>query len=459
MHKKILGELRLHEKKVLRTLIEKGGKASIEEISKTSGLDQVAVMRAFLVLKEKGLADLHEKKLYKIEKTLVYHELPERSLIRGLGTLGGKTTLDQLTKKTGLTPEKVSIAVGWAKKKGWINLQKEKGNLLVLTPQGWEALKKPGSDEELLTKLDKKSITVENIETDAIASLKRRKDVIKIKELVQRTIVLSSKAMEIKAESIPLQEEITQLTPQLIASGEWRNKTFQRYNLLAPIEPIYPGKAHPLRLLLKRIRHIFLEMGFIELKGPIVDTSFWPLDALFIPQDHPARDMQDTFYIRGEGVLPQKELVERVAKTHQDGWKTGSKGWGYTWNPKTAKELILRTHTTSVSARSMAKISPPTRIFCVDKVFRNETPTYKNLPEFYQVEGIVVDKNATFTGLLGYLDVFCKKMGLKVGFRPGYFPYTEPSVEPEIYLEEKKTWIEVGGAGMFRPEVVEPLLG
>ncbi len=183
------------------------------------------------------------------------------------------------------------------------------------------------------------------------------------------------------------------------------------------------------------------------------------MDALFIPQDHPARDMQDTFYIKNpeKTDLPDKNLVEAVKDMHEKGCDKG-KGWGYEWREDVARKPVLRTHTTAVSARKLSEIEPPAKLFSVDKVFRNETLDYSHLPEFMQVEGIVVDENVSFPDLLGYLKEFYMKMGFeKIRFRPGYFPYTEMSVEPEVYFEEKDEWLEMGGAGIFRPEVTEPL--
>jgi len=130
-----------------------------------------------------------------------------------------------------------------------------------------------------------------------------------------------------------------------------------------------------------------------------------------------------------------------------------------------AKRLVLRTHTTVLSAQTLSEIKAknlelPQKFFAIGKCFRNETIDWSHGFEFNQTEGIVVDRNANFRHLLGYLKVFFAKMGFeKVRFRPGYFPYTEPSVEIDVFHPEKKVWLELGGAGIFRPEVTVPLLG
>jgi phenylalanyl-tRNA synthetase alpha chain len=203
-------------------------------------------------------------------------------------------------------------------------------------------------------------------------------------------------------------------------------------------------------------------MGFKEMTEDLVVSSFWNFDALFTAQDHPVREMQDTFFINKKEELPDKELIKRVKKSHETGVE-GSTGWQYSWDEEEAKKLVLRTHTTCISAQTLNKLKLkdlPQKFFALGKCFRNETVDWSHGFEFNQTEGIVVDKNANFRHLLGYLQQFFKKMGFeKVRFRPGYFPYTEPSVEIDVWNSEKKVWLELGGAGIFRPEVVVPLLG
>jgi len=231
------------------------------------------------------------------------------------------------------------------------------------------------------------------------------------------------------------------------------------------VNPKFPAKRHPLVVFIESIREIFVGMGFCEISGPLVESAFWNFDSLFVPQDHPARDMHDTFYLKNPkeiSIYKFDEFRDNVKKTHENGWITGSNGWGYKWSEDIAKKPLLRTHTTTVTARYLSKLKKddlPSKVFCIGKTFRNEAIDYKHLPEFYQVEGIVVDENANFRNLLGILREFYDEMGFKLRFRPAYFPYTEMSVEPEVYIEERNEWIEMGGAGIFRPEVVIPLLG
>jgi len=189
--------------------------------------------------------------------------------------------------------------------------------------------------------------------------------------------------------------------------------------------------------------------------GGIVQSSFWNFDALFQPQDHPAREMQDTFFLGERWPLPAG--YERVRDMHEHGGETSSAGWGGTWSAAKAEQCVLRTHTTGLSIQHLAKHpKPPVRAFCIGRVYRREAVDPTHLAEFEQLEGIVMDEGVNFRHLLGFLKEFYAKMGFeKVRFRPGYFPYTEPSVEPEVYVENLG-WVELGGAGIFRQEVTAP---
>ena len=197
--------------------------------------------------------------------------------------------------------------------------------------------------------------------------------------------------------------------------------------------------------------------------GNLIETAFWNFDTLFTAQDHSAREMQDSFYIKKmKGKLPDKKLIEKIKQAHEKGI-SGSKGWQYEWQEEEAKKIVMRTHGTALSARTLANLNSkeiPAKYFAIGKVFRNETIDWSHGIEFYQTEGIVIDPNANFRHLLGYIKEFYKKMGFeKIRFRPSYFPYTEPSVEIDAFHPERKIWLELGGAGIFRPEVVIPLLG
>ncbi|MCA9525301.1 MAG: phenylalanine--tRNA ligase subunit alpha, partial [Myxococcales bacterium] len=174
-----------------------------------------------------------------------------------------------------------------------------------------------------------------------------------------------------------------------------------------------------------------------------------------------ARDMQDTFYMAepARTTLPDPAIVQAVRGAHEDGGDTGSTGWGYTWRPERAEAVVLRTHTTAATIRALArKPNPPHKAFCVGWTHRNETLSFKHLPVFHQIDGIIIDEHANLATLLGTLDAFYRKMGFSgVRFKPAFYPYTEPSVDVMVYMESRGKWIEMGGSGIFRPEVTEPL--
>lgn len=447
--------LSLHEKKILIALKD-SKKDSIENIAKKTELDEVAVMRASLWLSSKNMVKIEEKteKIVEIteEGKNLSRELPERELLK---KIGNGAFLDQLDLKDG-------IALGWLKKRNWAIIKKiDNRNFLEITEEGKNFLNKKTEDERILEKLQKSNMYIQEIPENILKILRSRKAV-NIKEKIRRDIILTEPGMKEIEKGIVLKEEISQLTPEIIIKQSWKNAEFKKFNIKTDVKDVYPGKKHFVNQALEYVRSIWIEMGFKEMKGPIVDTQFWVFDALFQPQDHPARDMQDTFFLKypEEGKLPDKELVNRVKDMHENGIM---EGWGYKWDEKIAKKLILRTHTTSLSARTLAKLSKddiPAKFFSVGKVFRNETLDWNHLAEFYQTDGIVVDENANFRQLLGYLKRYLVKMGFKkFRFRPAYFPYTEPSVEAEVFHPQKKQWVELFGAGIFRPEVVVPLLG
>ena len=480
-----MGEIRENELKTLSALQKLGGKANIDQIALSSGLAHAAIMRAALTLSDNKLIQITGKKqtsiaLNKEGKTCAERGLPERRLIRELLKQEKPTPIEKLAASTGLEKSLISIALGWLRKKGWATIT-GKENPVVMADARFRGRKRKGrlirdeemqeseepersADEILLQVLNEKG----QVSTEALGRrlqnvtgmLKRRK-LIEINEKTTRELALTELGREKVQKGIKAVEEISQLTPELIVSGKWKTVSLKKFDVSAPGPAIYPGKLHPLRQIIQRARQIFLEMGFTEIRGPIVETAFWNFDALFQPQDHPAREMADTFYLTypREGELPAKGIVEKIARTHENGWITGSSGWGGEWSPEEAKRLVLRTHTTSETIKYLYEHkTPPVKVFSVDRVYRNEKMDYKHLAEFHHIEGVVMANNITLRDLMGTLGAFYRKFGLaKVQFWPSYFPYTEPSVQATVYVPRLKVWIELCGMGMFRPEVLAPL--
>ncbi len=247
------------------------------------------------------------------------------------------------------------------------------------------------------------------------------------------------------------------MTPEIIRTGAWKEARLRPYDVKAYAPKKFGGKKHPVKREMDKVRRVFLEMGFTEMKYDVIQPAFWNFDALFSPQHHPARDLQDTFYMKEprELELPE-EKVERIKKVHEDGGDTRSKGWQYPWSKDEAKKAVLRTHTTVASIRYLSENpEPPVKAFSVDWNYRSEKPDPTHLSEFVQIEGIVMEKNASMNMLIGMMKEFYLKMGFEdIKVRPSYFPFTEPSLE--VFAKWKDDYLEMGGAGVFRREVLEP---
>ncbi len=402
---------------VIIGILSKKGMMDIPQLARETGLNEDSIRRAIESLRSSGYVDVEAKESFSI---LASGELdgygkdgfPEISVFHK--ALKGAKISD-------LSPPEKSIGLRWAKVKNLVTIE---GGAI-----------QPSKDKE---------------DADSMAeTLRRSYDEIKAKGALSDPIILE----EFMERKLVLRKAVKQTLvrptgkPYVADSG---------FDLNVPGADAPMGRAHPITKMTKKMRAIMLELGFSEMEGSIVESSFWNFDALFQPQDHPARELADTFYLRGEAPLPEDSaLVSRVKESHESGWK-------YKWNPKEAMRRVLRTHTTALSARYVAGIKDksPRKYFSIGRVFRNEATDYKHLAEFHQVEGIIAWEGAKFTDLLGILKEFYRKLGFeKIRFRPSFFPYTEPSLEIEVYFEDRKQWMELGGAGIFRPEVSEPLAG
>lgn len=424
----------------------------IEDIAHAANMSEVETMRGLQWLASKGTLQIHEKS-YRIitlgenGKQSLKNGLPEYRFLKLLTT---KKTVPEIQQY--FTTEEFNAALGILKKRGAIAFAEGK---VVKTHEGTAMLHEEAETMHFLESITK--TPYEKLDKKMIEVFKARKDFLQINEKVERSITL---AEGFKPHEYKYEELIEQLTPEVLQSGEWQNKRFRKYTVDAIVPVKQVGKVHFVTEAIEELRRIWISMGFTEMEGTVIQTAFWDLDALFVPQDHPAREMQDTLYLKGQGKLP-KDLLPLVRKAHEQG-VAGSKGWRTQYSETEAKRLMLRTHTTPLSAQTLAKLKDsdlPAKFFSLGKVFRNETIDWKHLAEFHQVEGIVVG-DVTLQDLLGMQREFYKRLGFPaVRFRPGYFPYVEPGCEVDVWHPERQEWIEIGGMGVFRPEVVEPLLG
>ena len=256
--------------------------------------------------------------------------------------------------------------------------------------------------------------------------------------------------------------EVGSLTQGMLSDGSWRAVQFRRYNVNSPPGRVLLGRRNPYTAYLDRVRDQLTALGFEEFDGPLVETNFWCCDALFMPQFHAARDEHDVYFVkepRHARQLPEPYL-ERVAATHADGWQTGSRGWGYRFDPDFARRTILRSHGTVVSAKTLTRAKVPGKYFGIMRCFRPDDVDASHLADFYQTEGIVLGEHVNLKTLLGLLKLFAEEVAgadsADVRYEPAYFPFTEPSVE--VFIRHPTVgWIELGGSGIFRPEVTRPL--
>ncbi|MBN1481993.1 phenylalanine--tRNA ligase subunit alpha [candidate division KSB1 bacterium] len=456
--------------KILKAVLDAETPLNLNQLVDLTGLDMPLVSATIQWGQESGWLDVAENQREELvpaeeAKELLGSGLPERRALSLLAETGRMPMKDVAAKAQELDIPMHEI-IKWGSARGWF--EKDKGEL-VLTETGKTAMQTLDADENAmniaiarggvyLDDLADLDIDVERVKK----LLGTRALVAKIKPRTIRIVHLNETGTSIlRSKDIRIVKERNTLTSEDISSGEWRNIRLRHYDVTLAAESVAPAKIHLMQKIIQETRTAFLEMGFEEIVSPIVESAFWDFDALFQPQDHPARDMQDTFYLTrpAEARLPDAEIVERVKRTHEDGGDTGSTGWGYTWSEARARQTVLRTHTTASTIRAVqANPRPPRKVFCVGKVFRNESLSYKHLPEFHQVDGIIIDENGSLATLLGTLKEFYRKMGFeKVRFKPDFFPYTEPSAEISVYMESKNAWIEFGGSGLFRPEVTRPL--
>jgi len=432
------------ERKIIPFLKEK----KLSKIIEKSGLKDVEVMRALQWLENKEIikSEKEVKEIVELDKNgVLYKEkgLPER---RFLKLLDREKTINELREQ--LNQDEVNVSLGILKNRGLIQIGekikrlKEKDKILELTQEFLEKLP-----------LDLSKLSAE--EKFVYNEFKKRRDIIKTRLVKEREIKLTKLGEELSKENLKL-NLIENLSSDILKNKGWKGKRFRRYDIKINVPKIYGGRRHFVNESKDYIKKIWIDMGFKEMRGNLIQTSFWNFDALFVPQDHPAREMQDTFFVAGKKPIEMREFIEKVKKSHEENWK-------YKWNLRDAEKLVLRTHTTVLSALTLANLKKeniPGKYFAVGKNFRNEAIDWSHLFELIQVEGIVVDEDANFRNLIGYLKEFFKKMGFeKIRVRPAYFPYTSCSAEIDVYHPIKKKWIELGGSGIFRPEVTKPLLG
>ena len=437
------------EQSILRALANNDSRA--ESLATTTGLSIDQVRRGIEWLKFKNLISISESSHSTVRLApggtmAATGGLPERRLANAVKE--GKSTIGEVLASGAIKNDEINAAIAGARRNQWVQLVE--GRM-----QATAFAEKQSPEEALLGKLgsavDAAQLTEEERRT--LEQLKKRPNYIEVKEEKESRISLTD-AGRMLLPTLDEGQTERRLTTEMITSGKWKQAKFSALDVEAPAPAVYPGRRHPLIDVIEEVKEIFVGLGFSEIDGPMVQSGFWNFDALFTPQDHPAREMQDTFYVSGQrqAIPATGDQKRKVAEVHK-------KGWSSVWDAREAERVVLRTHTTPVTLQHLASVRPDSgRFFSVGRVFRNEKVSYKHLVEFHQVEGVATAPRASLRDLMGLQKEFYAKMGIKkVKFWPTFFPYTEPSLQSMVYNEKLEKWVELFGMGIFRPEVTEPL--
>jgi len=381
----------------------------------------------------------------------------------------GAKSLPQIAAALNIENKDVGSAFGGLSKDGVLAMNADK---LA------EATGKPLPDRITVAKaLVQKAAAAENSTLDAANLSKEELEVMGgltkkrgVSETPFRTIERETVVYKLKDEAVKVAEalksagitgnEIGEITPAMLASGEWKKGTFRGYNIGVPPARIIPGRTNPYVQFLESVKDKLCSLGFEEFDGPLVETEFWNGDALFMPQFHAARDIHDVYRIKNPTHAKKIEepYLSNVKAVHENGGKSGSRGWNYQFDNEFTRRLILRSQGTVLSAHQLHKAKIPGKYFGIARCFRYDKVDATHLSDFYQTEGIVLGNDVNLKTLLGFLEMFAKEIAgaTEVKYVPGYFPFTEPSIEVHI-KHPKLGWFELGGSGIFRPEVTKAM--
>ncbi|HLD88715.1 MAG TPA: phenylalanine--tRNA ligase subunit alpha [Candidatus Nanoarchaeia archaeon] len=441
----------------------------LSELVNESDLSEVEIMRALQWLGNRNILSIEDnsRSLVSLDvngEKYLKNGFPEKLILKALST---PKNISQIKAETVLSDEEINVSIGILRKRHLAEITKEndgKGLMLKISEEGKKFLEEEYSDENFVRKkfplwLD----SLGNEEKNVLEELKKRKQIIKIYPDNEKKILLSELGRKIVDMKIK-ENVIDRLSQQIIRSGEWERKSFRRYDIKINVPKIFGGRKQHYRRFLDEVRQKFVSLGFTEMTGPIVETDFWNMDALFMPQFHSARDIHDAYYVKEPKFADDipEELLKRVKSAHETGFGTGSRGWQYTFDISRTKRHLLRTQGTACSARMLASknLKIPGKYFGITRCFRYDLIDATHNCDFYQTEGIVVEEEINIKHLFGLLKMFAKEFAEadKIKISPGYFPFTEPSCE--LFAKHPELgWIELGGAGIFRPELVKPLIG
>ena len=462
--KQVLNSLHPLERKTLPFLKE--GITLNELIGKT-GLKDVEVMRALQWMENKGIIKIRQelKEVIELDRNGEDYKikgLPEK---RFLQQIAGKK--EAKVSEIDVPAAELNIALGMLRQRAAISLRKdEKGELIVsATDHGKSLAGKESLEELFLKKLPTEVSQLQPEDRFAYDAFRKRREIIKTSVVKIRSVELTELGKQILNEKSSLKlDVIDALTPQVLKEESWKHKDFRAYDIKINVPKIFAGKKQHYRAFIDMVRGKLVSMGFKEMSGPVVESDFWDMDALYMPQFHSARDIHQGYYIKEPKYakdLPEN-AVKNVKAAHENGFGTGSRGWRYDFDVKKTRRHILRTHDTSISARTLAsrELKIPGKYFQIARCFRYDVIDATHLPDFNQVGGFVIEDGMNFGHLKALLKLFAKEFAEteEVRVKPSYFPFTEPSAELQAKHPEMG-WIELAGAGIFRPELVKPLVG
>ncbi|MFZ8792003.1 MAG: phenylalanine--tRNA ligase subunit alpha [Thermosphaera aggregans] len=429
------------------------GVNDLEKISQQLGVKPEDIMRDITELANKGLLMVHREvekrlKVTRIGRLYMEKGLPEKNVLKYYGECVDKTVeaiTNCLSEKTGLDRDEISIGIQYV-------LKAKCGKIV----EGSLVIEDPLICQQLLTTADRVEELLRNIDREIkipvedATELKKRRMV----EIVEKRVLRTSPTpllQELNTKGLIKEKEIiTVVKPSMVF--DLNKYVIKEFDPSVPVPKVPSVRKHPFMEFIDDLRDIMVSLGFEEVKGPHVEAEFWNFDVLYQAQDHPAREIHDTFFVKSDARASiSSQLMERARSVHE-------KGWGYKWSPERAMRLVLRSQTTAVSARAIFERGEGEyRVFTIDRVFRPENLDAKHSMEFYQLDGIIVGENVNFKHLLYFFKELVAALGIKeVWFKPGYFPFTEPSVEGYI-KHPKLGWVEVFPGGVFRPEVMEIL--
>ena len=465
-----------HEVKVLRAFdaSKDDDFCTEEDLAKRSGLEVAQVGSALGRLQVKGLTRIGsrlprtEVSLTETGQRYFQHYTPIVRIISALkkaSDTGAQLTIKDIQTREKLDSSEISEAIGELKQEGVVRIAA--GGIVELTGTSSTTAESLQKLIRLLHEGTKPLLDFTPSEQTLIKKFSQKRgkpnEPFRVDERESRRFALTEPGKVVVQQILKegTRDEITLLTPEMLKDGSWRNKRFRKYTISLQPARIVAGKKHPYREFLDLVKAKLVSMGFEEMRGGLIENEFWNMDALFMPQFHPARETHDVYFVKEPRLsAPIAEpFLSQVAGAHEHGGHTGSSGWGYAFDRMRTRRLVLRSQGTAVSARTLAATPHvPGKYFSIARCFRYDQVDATHAPDFFQIEGIVLGPDINFRTLLGLLTLFAREVAQaqEIRFAPAYFPFTEPSVEVHV-RHPRLGWIELGGAGLFRPEVRLPL--